>query len=642
MEVKKDRENVNSAEYTDNPRLRIVEACRTELKQLQEDYAGMEHRYNRISLARLAAFLIVTAGIVLLFFRLWWAVILAACGTILFVWLVILHSRLEREQQLQANRMEVLGEWIAKGINDWEHMSEDGSRYLAEDNYVAKDLDLLGPHSLYQMICTAHTEAGKDCLADVILRAERAEIPEDAIRKRQEAIRELTSHRDFRLRYETLSMEQDVLQKDKRQVQTRLSPEQDVLQKDTRQVQEYSDSDGTGQTAPISDPDDDQAVSKGVVALAFLVPILLVISMIGAGISLWQPYWILVVYFAGLFVSFILSGYCSQYMEPVFGRQRQLRSSLSLMELVVAEKFESSLLTELKTKLQNGSEHSAMQGMKRLERLMSIYHLRHNPIVHFLLSGICLYDIHLACAAVRWRRTYEHRIRNVMQALAEMEMLNSFALFAEYQECSYPVIRYDSALPELIMKNGYHPFLICDRPVKNSIHLHASPRVITGSNMSGKTTFLRTIGMNVILAYAGAPVCAEEMELSRMRLYTSMRVMDDVNHGISTFYAEILRIKEMVEYGEQNAPMLCLIDEIFKGTNSADRIVGAEAVIRKLTKPSILSVISTHDFELCELAENYHFEEFYDEEGIHFDYLLKEGRCRTTNALYLLKLAGLN
>ena len=120
-----------------------------------------------------------------------------------------------------------------------------------------------------------------------------------------------------------------------------------------------------------------------------------------------------------------------------------------------------------------------------------------------------------------------------------------------------------------------------------------------------------------------------------------MRVSDDVNHGISTFYAEILRIKEMVEYGAKGKPMLCLIDEIFKGTNSADRIVGAEAVIKKLMKKHIIALVSTHDFELCRLADNYHFEEYYDEDGIKFDYQLKSGPCKTTNALHLLKLAGI-
>ena len=166
--------------------------------------------------------------------------------------------------------------------------------------------------------------------------------------------------------------------------------------------------------------------------------------------------------------------------------------------------------------------------------------------------------------------------------------------------------------------------------------------------MSGKTTFMRTIGVNCILAYAGAPVCANKMIVSNMKIFTSMRVQDDVSKGISTFYAEVLRIKQIIEYSYKNEPMLVLIDEIFKGTNSADRIVGATEIIKALNKEHIICLVSTHDFELCSLVEkaeilgsNYHFEEFYRNNELHFDYKIKPGRCRTTNAKHILRMAGL-
>ena len=165
--------------------------------------------------------------------------------------------------------------------------------------------------------------------------------------------------------------------------------------------------------------------------------------------------------------------------------------------------------------------------------------------------------------------------------------------------------------------------------------------------MSGKTTFLRTLAINLALLYMGAPVCAKEFKASYMKIFTSMRVTDDVAHGISTFYAEILRIKTMSEYKKINQPMLCLIDEIFKGTNSADRIVGAKGVITGLSAPNTMVIVSTHDFELCALAKedgsqvtNYHFEEYYQDDQLKFDYKIKDGRCTTTNARAILKMAG--
>ena len=166
--------------------------------------------------------------------------------------------------------------------------------------------------------------------------------------------------------------------------------------------------------------------------------------------------------------------------------------------------------------------------------------------------------------------------------------------------------------------------------------------------MSGKSTFMRTLALNAVLAYAGGTVMAKNFRISPMRIFTSMRVRDDVSEGISSFYGEILRIKQMVAWSEQEKPMLVLVDEIFKGTNSADRIIGAEAAIKKLSRPWMMTIVTTHDFELCALADspevggkNYHFEEHYDGDTIAFDYKIRPGRCRTTNAQHLMRIAGL-
>ena len=168
--------------------------------------------------------------------------------------------------------------------------------------------------------------------------------------------------------------------------------------------------------------------------------------------------------------------------------------------------------------------------------------------------------------------------------------------------------------------------------------------------MSGQTTFLRTLAVNLVLTYTGSGVCAKSFKAPFVRIFTSMRVMDDVSGGISTFYAEILRIKDMAEYvsAGNGLPALCLIDEIFKGTNSADRIVGAEQALKKLSAGNAMVIVTTHDFELCDLktesgkdADNYHFEEYYENNELRFDYTIKDGRCTTRNAIAILKMAGL-
>jgi DNA mismatch repair ATPase MutS len=175
-----------------------------------------------------------------------------------------------------------------------------------------------------------------------------------------------------------------------------------------------------------------------------------------------------------------------------------------------------------------------------------------------------------------------------------------------------------------------HPLIREEECVRNDFVLEKGACVITGSNMSGKTTLLRTVGINLVLAYAGAPVFAERLECGLMDVFTSMRVHDDLGSGISTFYAELLRVKKIIDHSHQEIPMIFLIDEIFIGTNSPDRITGARSVLKNLNRKWIIGLISTHDFELCELEQenrmkikNYHFTEKYAGNEIKFDYKLK-------------------
>jgi DNA mismatch repair ATPase MutS len=167
--------------------------------------------------------------------------------------------------------------------------------------------------------------------------------------------------------------------------------------------------------------------------------------------------------------------------------------------------------------------------------------------------------------------------------------------------------------------------------------------------MSGKSTWLRSIGINLVLAYAGSPVCAEKFVCSVMDIYTSMEIRDDLIEGVSTFYAELKRINMILEHSRRDKPMIYLIDEIFRGTNSLDRITGAQVVLRQLSQNGAIGLISTHDFELCDLEKelwakfkNFHFQEHYVNGGIEFDYKLRPGRCSTSNARYLMKMVGID
>ena len=268
-------------------------------------------------------------------------------------------------------------------------------------------------------------------------------------------------------------------------------------------------------------------------------------------------------------------------------------------------KFNSKYLKELQGRLQGDT--SLTIGLEKLNHLNEAFLLQRNPYIHIPLQMLTMYDLHCMNQLDKWKSIYGKSITELFFVVGEIEALLSLSVLARDKLVVFPKIEDRKS----VLFEG------------QDINLNNKGVILTGSNMSGKTTFLRTIGVNVVLAYAGAPVCAKSMRLSCMKLFTSMRVQDDVSKGISSFYAEVLRIREMVEYSKRQKPMLVLIDEIFKGTNSADRITGAKEILKGLNKDYIIAVVSTHDFELCSLVEdkeikgkNHHFEEYYEKDNI--------------------------
>jgi DNA mismatch repair ATPase MutS len=212
------------------------------------------------------------------------------------------------------------------------------------------------------------------------------------------------------------------------------------------------------------------------------------------------------------------------------------------------------------------------------------------------------------------------------------------------ENISFPTI--DNSKLKVKADSLGHPLINSDIRILNDIDMDNNIFIITGSNMSGKTTFLRTLGINLVLAYSGGPVYANKMSCPIVSIYTSMRVTDDLKNGISTFYAELLRIKDIINEAKENKNMIFLIDEIFRGTNSIDRILGAKNVLANLNKLEVIGAITTHDLELCVLdkynrIKNYHFSEEYKDNKIHFDYKIRLGRSTSTNAKYLMKLVGI-
>jgi DNA mismatch repair ATPase MutS len=293
-----------------------------------------------------------------------------------------------------------------------------------------------------------------------------------------------------------------------------------------------------------------------------------------------------------------------------------------------------------------GKSGHATNSIKKLEHIAEAIDVRYNIISYGLFNFLLLWDYHCVFALEAWKKQHGKLLKRWLLAIAYFEAAASLANISRLNPTwNFPVLTDRLGFAG---KQIGHPLLDANERVGNDFTLNKGLGIITGSNMSGKTTMLRTVGINLVLAYAGAPVCAEKLDCSVMHIMTSMRISDDLGNGISTFYAELLRIKKIIQQANIKQPMIFLIDEIFRGTNSNDRITGALSVLRNLNKDWVIGLISTHDFELCGLeqeagieAANYHFLESYQAGEIQFDYKIRQGRCYSTNARYLMKMVGI-
>lgn len=587
---------------------------------LEKNLANLEEQFSRISTLRIVSFLVgiifcalgVSDGINAF---LWVGLLMLG----IFLYLVKMHGIITTRTEIAKSKQLVINRYISRYSDDWRDFDEDGKEFLGENDTVASDIDLLGKNSLYQMISVCHTKAGKRILADAM---KKLDYTED-LANRQEAIKELMDNVDFLVEYEAAGVR---LEKQKKKF-------------DVDEFTSYCCNKAQG------------VLPKWVEALAVIVPIvqLAIIVLVLMGMLNYGA--IILGFIIVLGFSWLMRPITDAVIAPVYGVSYVAEDYYAMLKQIDKKEFESKLLNKMKNNI--SGEAGAIKAFAKLSQISQAYNVSFNPLIHQILSGFILWDFQLARIVRKWKMVYGHNTAESFKVIGELEMLMSLSVVGIVRETSWAQINKNA--PEGKVKfdcvDMYHPLLKPETVVANSATLSNGITIITGSNMSGKTTFLRTMAINLALSYMGAPVCAKSITSDYMKIFTSMRIADDVANGISTFYAEILRIKAMADYkNSHKVPMLCMIDEIFKGTNSADRIVGAKEVIRRLSGgKNSMTIVSTHDFELCDIkdtdnnsATNYHFEEYYEDDVLKFDYKIKDGRCTTTNAKAILRMAGFN
>jgi hypothetical protein len=528
---------------------------------------------------------------------------------VLFVVLVVVHRRVERALNMAKRAVSVYGRGLARMEDRWAGSGETGEEFKDPLHLYAEDLDILGEGSLFQLLSTARTNMGKRCLARWLLN--HANVQE--IQNRQAAVAELRSRLDFR---EGLSVTGE---------SERIAAKPDALIAWSRE--ESGLRDGRWWAAGLA------ILSMAALVFGFMV--------------MWTPFIIL------LLINGIITSRARHRLEKIFAgvgdTHKDLDSLAQLLHRIEAEKFESPMLQQLQAKLlTHGLLPSVCIG--RLDTLTDLDDSRHNWFVRIFDIPL-LYSMQIAFALERWRRTYGSGIAAWLDVVGEIETLASIAAYA-YEHPQDPFPEFAPPESEICFHGDAlgHPLLPADKCVRNDVRLGGNSQVllVSGSNMSGKSTYLRVVGINAVLAMMGAPVRATRLRLSRVAVGASMRVSDSLQKGISHFYAEIKRLRQVVDLSSTQ-PSLFLFDEVLQGTNSHDRRVGTEGVLRTLVSNGAIGLVTTHDLALTSLEQvfplhvrNVHFQERFEDDRLSFDYCLRPGVVTTSNGIELMKSIGLD
>jgi hypothetical protein len=532
------------------------------------------------------------------------------CAAVLFfIGLVIVHRRVMRAMTLAKRAVAFYERGLARIEDRWAGTGETGAEFKEPLHLYAEDLDILGDGSIFQLLSTARTNMGAQCLSRWLL----APASVQEILERQLAIAELKARLDFREDLAVIGQSERIA----------VNP------------------------AAITHWAREESGLKDGAWWAAVLAILNIAALVYGFKVLWTPF-VLVLLVNGVFI-FRARHRLEKIFSGVGETHKDLDSLALLLGRIEAEKFESPMLRQLQARLIiHGLSPSAC--IARLDTLADLDDSRHNWFVR-LLDVPLLYTLQVAFALERWRRKYGSGIAAWLDVVGAIEALASIAAYAyEHPEDPFPEFTPAEAGPRFDGEALGHPLLPADKSVRNDVALSGESQIllVSGSNMSGKSTYLRVVGVNAVLAMMGAPVRAKTLRLSRLAVGASMRVSDSLQKGISHFYAEIKRLRQVVDLSSSQ-PTLFLLDEVLQGTNSHDRRVGTEGVLRTLIRNNAIGMITTHDLALTSLEQvfpervrNAHFQERFEDDRLSFEYRLRPGVVKTSNGLELMKSIGLD
>lgn len=587
-----------------------IEQVKTVIKETQK-------RLENFSYLRIALFLVEIILFVLLLNSdddIWRTVIQIALiiPIVIFAIVVKKQSKLDKEIDYQRQLL-----WVYQ--NEWNQLNgiksgyNDGAQFESENHPYTSDLDIFGNASLYSLINRCYTKKGKEVLAQNLSN----NTDRETILSRQEAVKEVLEHVE-----DTFDFRANLHGYDINKIE---------------QIKDQLDNHLAKQLAFIK--------NKAIILYVKMVPFISLALLIAA-VFVNAIFWNILTAYLLLNVSInIFNGSNVNKVYYSFsGSSNLLNGYAEAISWTEKYKWSSSYILSLFS----SKEHVSVE-IKSLSKIIQNFDARLNIVVATALNAFLLWDLKCCINLAEWHKTSSKDVVASLNQLGDFEELISLATLSHnHPEWVFPTITNEFTLQALEIG---HPLIAKDIRVNNDFHIENAPTVdvITGSNMAGKSTFLRTIGINAALAYSGAPVCAKQMKLSVFKLNTYMRIKDSLNESTSTFKAELNRLKMILDNVSKSKDAFVLIDEMLRGTNSRDKYLGSKFFVEKLIAEKTPALFATHDLQLADLKNNhektlrnFHFDIQINNGEMKFDYKLKQGPCSTFNAGILLKEIGLS
>ena len=593
-----------------NPENHYTERLSLTEGQLQQ----VKKQIFRISMLRLALFIAGIAGLYF-FFNQTTLLIICICLTFLPLFILVkIHNRFFIRKEWLETQARIIQEELQALSGDYSSF-EDGKEYVNPEHPYSFDLDIFGRRSLFQSINRTCTFFGKVRLAEWL---QNHLHEKTSIEKRQEMVREISEHTLFREQFRVAGL-----------VHHSQSP-------DAEKIQAWSQSPA-------------QYLHAGwVKAFIWGVPVINSLLLI-TSLAEWTSFsWLGLSFGIFLVLSFGIIKRAT-YIQETYGKQlKSLNGYARLIALAKAEEWKSAGMQELMERF-NLNGQSPVQALQQLSKELDRLDLRNNQFLYVLLEGSIFFQLQEIVRIERWKVRYGQHINEWLKTVGELDALCSLGTFAyNHPQYTYPELT-EKPFCFLTTQMG-HPLMPASQCVKNDATIPSRPffLIITGANMAGKSTYLRTIGVNYLLACIGAPVCCERLKLHPNQLITSLRTSDSLSDNESYFFAELKRLKRIIDLLNQGQQLFIILDEILKGTNSMDKQKGSFDLIRQFMQLKANGIIATHDLLLGSLIKqfpeeirNYCFEADIKDNELTFSYKLREGVAQNMNACFLMKKMGI-